>query len=58
VFPELLQSQVTAETIAAQLRALPGRRAEIRQAAEELREKLGGAGAADRAARLALELVA
>lgn len=57
VFPELIQSAVRPETIAAQIRGVAERRAEVREAARELSEKLGGPGAADRAARLALELV-
>lgn len=57
VFPELIQKAVKAEKIAAAVRAVVGRCAEMRQAAADLREKLGGSGAADRVARLALDLV-
>jgi len=57
VFPELIQGAVTAEAIAAEVRRLGERRAELDVAVAELREALGGVGAADRAARLALELL-
>jgi lipid-A-disaccharide synthase len=57
VFPELIQAAAKPEKIAAAVRAVVERSAEMRQAATDLRAKLGGSGAADRAARLALDLV-
>jgi len=57
LFPELIQNEVTSETVAARIRDLPKRRGEIQQASSELRTLLGGSGAADRAAELALGLL-
>jgi lipid-A-disaccharide synthase len=57
VFPELIQKAVTAGAIAAKVRTLTARRTEMQKVAAELREKLGGPGAADRAAQFALELL-
>jgi lipid-A-disaccharide synthase len=58
VFPELIQSQVTAENLVAALRDVMARRAEIEAALGEIRRRLGAPGAAERAAALALELIA
>lgn len=58
--PELLQHAVTAEKISAELTAiltLPGRKDQIQQALKEVRNKLGGSGASDKAATAALQLM-
>lgn len=56
VFPELIQRAVTPTAMAEAVRGLMHRREEITQALTEVRASLGTAGAADRAAALALEL--
>lgn len=58
VFPELIQEQVTPVAIAAAVRDVHRRRAEVAAALAELRAALGTPGAAGRAADLALTLVA
>ncbi len=58
VFPELIQGAVTGDTLAAALREVHARRGELSAALAEVRAKLGAPGAADRAAQLALELLA
>jgi len=58
--PELLQHAVTAEKISAELTAimtLPTRKQQIQQALHEVRNKLGGSGASDKAATAALQLM-
>ncbi len=58
--PELLQHQVTAETIAKELLAIttmPARKEKMQLALKEVREKLGERGASDKAATAALELM-
>ena len=57
VFPELVQRAVTPAAMAAAVRDLQGRRAEVGEALDTLRTNLGEAGAAERAANLALALV-
>lgn len=55
--PELLQHEVTAERIAAELSAMtrvPARKQTIKKALKEVREKLGESGASEKAARAAL----
>ena len=57
IVPELLQHEVTAERIASELRSFlqeDERRQEIRTALAEVRERLGSAGASQRAARAVL----
>ncbi|MGD9762988.1 MAG: lipid-A-disaccharide synthase [Candidatus Binatia bacterium] len=58
VFPELLQHAVTPAALVSAVRTVHARRAETAAALAELRAKLGAPGAADRAADLALSLVA
>jgi lipid-A-disaccharide synthase len=58
VFPELMQGDVTCDKLVAAIEDVTARRAEIGAALAELRGKLGEPGAAERAARLALELMA
>jgi len=58
VFPELLQEDVTCDKLVAAVREVVNRRNELASALSELRAKLGEPGAAQRAARLALELMA
>ncbi len=58
--PELLQHEVTAEKIAAELLAittLPARKQEMKQALKEVRDKLGESGASDKAATVALQML-
>ena len=57
VFPELIQSEVTPEAMAAAVRDVRARRAETGRRARQLRARLGAPGAAERAADLALALV-
>lgn len=57
VFPELVQSAATPAAMADAVRGLTHRREEITRALVEVRQSLGTAGAAERAAALALELV-
>src|SRR5262249_28594868 len=58
VFPELLQRDVTSAKLVAAVRDVTPRRAALTAALSELRGKLGEPGAAERAARMALELMA
>jgi lipid-A-disaccharide synthase len=58
VFPELIQNDVTCDKLVAAVADVAARRAELAAALGELRGKLGEPGAAARAARLALELMA
>jgi lipid-A-disaccharide synthase len=57
VFPELIQSEVTAAAMADAVRVVRARRTEMSEALEQLRARLGTPGAAERAADLALGLV-
>ncbi len=57
VFPELIQAAATPGAMAAAVRSLLERRAELADALTALRASLGDPGAAERAADLALELV-
>jgi lipid-A-disaccharide synthase len=57
VFPELIQGEATADNMVAAVRHIAAHRAEFTEALRELRGKLGEPGAAERAARLALELM-
>jgi lipid-A-disaccharide synthase len=58
VFPELIQSAVTRDKLVAAVRDVNARRSELTAALAEIRTRLGSPGAADRAAQLALELLA
>jgi lipid-A-disaccharide synthase len=58
VFPELIQGDVTPEKLVAAVQDVNARRDEFTAALQELRGKLGEPGAATRAARIALELMA
>jgi lipid-A-disaccharide synthase len=58
VFPELLQADVTRDKLVAAVHDVTARRAEVAVALAALREQLGHPGAAERAAHLALELMA
>jgi lipid-A-disaccharide synthase len=58
VFPELLQADVTCDNLVAAAKDVTERRDELTAALATLRGKLGEPGAAGRAARLALELMA
>ena len=61
VVPEILQEEVTAENLAGQIAPLlyaPKVIANMRQGMAEVREKLGGPGASERAAKIALEIIA
>jgi lipid-A-disaccharide synthase len=58
VFPELVQGDVTPEKLVAAVQDVNARRDELSVALHELRGKLGTPGAAERAAHLALELMA
>jgi lipid-A-disaccharide synthase len=58
VFPELIQGDVTPEKLVAAVQDVFARRGELVEALHELRGKLGEPGAAGRAARMALELMA
>jgi len=58
VFPELIQRDVTPDKLVAAVHDVTARRAELAAALVELRGKLGEPGAAERAAGLALELMA
>ena len=58
--PELLQHEVTAEKIAAEIRAiitLPARNQKMRRALKEVHAKLGTSGASDKAATVALQML-
>ena len=58
--PELLQHEVTAEKIAAELAAittLPARKRIMKQALKEVRDKLGERGASNKAATAALQML-
>jgi lipid-A-disaccharide synthase len=57
VFPEVLQEKVTPAALAAALRDVVARRDELALLLREVRSSLGQPGAAERAARLALELI-
>lgn len=57
VFPELMQSAVTADNLVAALHDIVARRSEMADALVELRGRLGEPGAAARAARLALTVM-
>lgn len=58
VFPELMQGDVTPGNLAAAVRDVAAHSDELTAALKELRSKLGEPGAAARAARMALELMA
>jgi len=61
VMPELIQSDVTAERIMAESRAIlkdPERRKRMAQKLAEVRERLGSPGASDRVADIALSMMA
>ncbi len=57
VFPELIQNEVTPERLVAAVRELQGHGQEQRAALAVVRERLGGPGAAQRAAAMVLELL-
>jgi len=58
VFPELLQGDVSCSNLVAAVEDVAARRDELAAALATLRGKLGEPGAAQRAARMALELIA
>jgi lipid-A-disaccharide synthase len=58
VFPELMQGDVTGDQLAAAIEDVSARRDEVAAALATLRDTLGEPGAAERAAHLALELMA
>jgi lipid-A-disaccharide synthase len=61
VLPELIQHEASAETVAAQAVAIlktPGRLRQMRNALAAVRMRLGSAGAAERVAGIALEMMA
>jgi len=58
VFPELMQGDVTGDKLAAAIEEVSARRVELAAALATLRGTLGEPGAAERAAHLALELMA
>ncbi len=58
VFPELIQGDASPAKLAEAVRHVAAHREELTAALQELRGKLGEPGAADRAARMALELMA
>ncbi len=58
VFPELIQGDVTPTKLAAAVREVAAHKDELTAALQELRGKLGEPGAAERAAHMALELMA
>ncbi|HVO26290.1 MAG TPA: lipid-A-disaccharide synthase [Candidatus Margulisiibacteriota bacterium] len=58
VFPELMQGDVTGDKLAAAIEDVSARRDEVAAALSTLRGTLGEPGAAERAAQLALELMA
>jgi lipid-A-disaccharide synthase len=58
VFPELLQGDVSCNNLVAAVEDVTARRDELAAALATLRGKLGEPGAAQRAARMALELIA
>jgi lipid-A-disaccharide synthase len=58
VFPELVQGDVTGANLAAAVRDVFARREDLAKALQDLRGRLGQPGAAGRAARLALDLMA
>lgn len=57
VFPELLQEDIAAPKLVAAVQDVASRRGELDSALADLRLRLGEPGAAERAARLALELL-
>jgi lipid-A-disaccharide synthase len=57
-FPELVQGQVQPQAIAAAVRQVAAHPDELRAALRQVRERLGEPGAAARAARLAVDLLA
>jgi lipid-A-disaccharide synthase len=57
VFPEVIQNDVNAENLAAAVRDIHARRDELAASLAEIRERLGQPGAAERAARMAVELM-
>ncbi len=57
VFPELIQERANSQAIAEAVRSVRGRQAEMQAALEELKQALGTAGAAGRAADLALDCI-
>ena len=57
VFPELLQNDVTCEKLVAAVHDVVRRKDEVQQALQDLRAALGKPGAAERGARMALELM-
>jgi lipid-A-disaccharide synthase len=58
VFPELMQGDVTGDKLAAAIEDVSAHRVELAAALATLRGTLGEPGAAERAAHLALELMA
>jgi len=58
VFPELLQGDVTGDKLVAAVHDVAARHAELTASLSELRGKLGEPGATERAARIALQLMA
>lgn len=57
VFPELLQEEVTCDKLVEAVHDITNRKEEVQQALLHLREALGEPGAAERGARIALELM-
>lgn len=57
VFPELIQDDVTCDKLVAAVHDIVARRAEVESALQTLRASLGEPGAAERGARIALELM-
>jgi len=57
VFPELIQDAVTCDNLVAAVHDIVRRRSEVEEALQELRKALGEPGAAERGARIALELM-
>jgi lipid-A-disaccharide synthase len=58
LMPELIQGKLRPETLSSALESLAARDAEIRAGLAEIRTRLGGPGAAERVARLALTILA
>ncbi len=60
IVSELIQDQATPEALTAEARSLltdAGRRADLQRELGRVREKIGGPGASERVARIALEMM-